>query len=72
MSIQIYKNGVPDTYISLSNFYAFSRASRASSLLLMKTTFYVLCYRKKQYATKLIDAKRKFMELMIRKPLYFC
>ena len=26
----------------------------------------------KQYATKLIDAKRKFMELMIRKPLYFC
>ena len=26
----------------------------------------------KQHATKLIDAKRKFMELMIRKPLYFC
>ena len=26
----------------------------------------------KQNATKLIDAKRKFMELMIRKPLYFC
>ena len=26
----------------------------------------------KQYATKLIDEKRKFMELMIRKPLYFC
>ena len=25
----------------------------------------------KQYATKLIDAKRKFMELMVRKPLYF-
>ena len=26
----------------------------------------------KQHATKFIDAKRKFMELMIRKPLYFC
>ena len=26
----------------------------------------------KQHATKLIDTKRKFMELMIRKPLYFC
>ena len=26
----------------------------------------------KQHATKLIYAKRKFMELMIRKPLYFC
>ena len=26
----------------------------------------------KQHATKLIDVKRKFMELMIRKPLYFC
>ena len=26
----------------------------------------------KQHATKLIDAKREFMELMIRKPLYFC
>ena len=30
----------------LSHFYAFSRASRASSLLITKTTFYVLCYRK--------------------------
>ena len=38
----------------------------------MKTTFYDLCYRKKKYATKLIDAKRKFIELMIRKQLYFC
>ena len=27
---------------------------------------------KKKHETKLIDAKRKFMELMIRKPLYFC
>ena len=26
----------------------------------------------KQQATKLIDAKRKFMELMMRKSLYFC
>ena len=26
----------------------------------------------KQHATKLIDAKRQFMELMNRKPLYFC
>ena len=26
----------------------------------------------KQHATKLIDAKRKFMELLFRKPLYFC
>ena len=26
----------------------------------------------KQHATKLSDAKRKFMELMMRKPLYFC
>ena len=26
----------------------------------------------KQHATKLIDAKRKFMERFIRKPLYFC
>ena len=26
----------------------------------------------KQHATKLIDAKRKFMERMIRKPLFFC
>ena len=26
----------------------------------------------KQHATKLIDAKRKFMELLIRKLLYFC
>ena len=26
----------------------------------------------KQHVTKLIDAQRKFMELMIRKPLYFC
>ena len=46
MSMKIYKHGVPDTYIYLSNFYAFSCASRASSLLCMKTTFYVLCYRK--------------------------
>ena len=46
MSMKIYKHGVPDTYIQFSNFYALSRASRASSLLFMKTTFYVLCYRK--------------------------
>ena len=26
----------------------------------------------KQHATKLIDAKRTFMELVIRKLLYFC
>ena len=26
----------------------------------------------KQHATKLIDVKRKFMELLIRKLLYFC
>ena len=26
----------------------------------------------KQHATKLIDVKRKFMELMIWKPLYGC
>ena len=26
----------------------------------------------KQYATKLIDAKRKFIKLKIRKPFYFC
>ena len=26
----------------------------------------------KQLSTKLIDAKRKFLERMIRKPLYFC
>ena len=26
----------------------------------------------KQHATKSIDAKRKFMEYMMRKPLYFC
>ena len=25
----------------------------------------------KQHATKSIDAKRKFMEIMMRKPLYF-
>ena len=39
MSMKIYKHGVPDTYIELSDFYAFARASRASSLLSMKTTF---------------------------------
>ena len=39
MSMEIYKHGVPDTYIYLSNFYAFSRASGASSLLFMKTRF---------------------------------
>ena len=60
--MKIYKHGVPDTYISLPNFYAFSHASRASSRLFMKTTFYVLCYRKKQHATKLIDVKRKVYE----------
>ena len=26
----------------------------------------------KQHATKLSDAERKFVELMIRKPLYIC
>ena len=26
----------------------------------------------KQHATELIDTKRKFMEIMMRKPLYFC
>ena len=26
----------------------------------------------KQHETKLSDAERKLMELMIRKPLYFC
>ena len=71
MSMQIYKHCVPDTYISLSNFYASSRASRASFPFFIKTTFYVLCYRKIT-CNKLIDPKRKFMELMIRKPLYFC
>ena len=71
MSMKIYKHGVPNTYIYLSNFYAFSRASRVSSLLFMKNTFYVLCYRKTT-CKKLIDAKRKFIKLMIRKPLYFC
>ena len=28
--------------------------------------------REKQHETKLIYAKRKFMELMMQKPLYFC
>ena len=46
MSMKIYKHEFPDTYILLSNFYVSSRATRASSLLFMKTTFYVLCYRK--------------------------
>ena len=68
MSMKIYKHCFPDPYIKLSNFYACSRASRAWSLLFMKTT----SDAEKQHATKLIDAKRKFMELMIRKPLYFC
>ena len=49
MSMKIYKHGVPDTYIYLPNFYAFSRASRALSLLFMKTTFHVLCHRKTTY-----------------------
>ena len=71
MSTKIHKHGFPDTYIYLPNFYAFSRASRAPSLLFMKTTFCVLCTGK-QHATKSIDAKRKFMEYMMRKPLYFC
>ena len=26
----------------------------------------------KQHATKLVDAKGKFKELLIRKPVYFC
>ena len=38
----------------------------------MKTTFVVLCCRRKQHATKLIDVKRHFKELMMRKLLYFC
>ena len=33
---------------------------------------YMSSPKEKQHPTKLIDAKRKFMELMIRKPLYFC
>ena len=46
MIMKNHKHGVLDTYIYLLNFYALSRASRASSLRFMKTTFYVLCYRK--------------------------
>ena len=68
--MKIYNYGVPNTNISLSNFYASSRASRALSLLFVKTTFYVLWCRK-QHATELSDAKRKFMKLVMRKPLYF-
>ena len=41
ISMKMYKHGVPDTYIWLSNFYLFSRASRASSLLFIKK--YILC-----------------------------
>ena len=71
MSMKIHKHGVPDAYIYLSNFYAFSHASRAPSILFMKTAFYVLCYRKTTCKNS-IHEKRKFMEFMMRKPLYFC
>ena len=67
MSMKIHKHGVHDTYIYLSNFYAFSRAYLSSSLLFMKTIF-MSSATEKQHATKSIDAKRKFM---MRKPLYF-
>ena len=71
MSMKIHKHGVPGTYIYLSNFYPFSRASLVSSHLFMKTNFKSSA-TEIQHATKSIDAKRKFMELMMRKPLYFC
>ena len=69
--MKIYKHEFPDATSYISNLYTFSRASRASSLLFMKTTSYILCFTK-QHATKLTEAKRKFMHSMMRKPLYFC
>ena len=67
--MKIYKCGVPYTKIQLSNFYAFLHASRASSQFIMKT---MSSSAEEQQATQLIDAKRKFMQLMMRKPLYCC
>ena len=43
--MKIYKHGVPYTNISISQFYAVSYASRAPSLLFMKTAFYALYVR---------------------------
>ena len=71
MSMKIYKHGVPDTYISLSNFYAFHVRLVRHLFFLWKLHF-MSSATEKQHATKFIDAKRKFMELMTRKPLYFC
>ena len=68
--MKMYNYGVPNTKISLSNFYAFSRASRALSLLFVKTIF-MSSGAEKQHETKLSDAKRKFMELVMRKPCTF-
>ena len=41
-------------------------------LLFCEKIHFMSSATEKQHATKLIDAKRKFVELMIRKPLYFC
>ena len=72
MGMAIHKHGVPDTYIYLSNFLrVFACVSCVISCFYEN---YCLCplFQKTQHATKSIDAKRKFMELMMRKPLCFC
>ena len=40
MSINLYEHIVPDINHYLSNFYALTRASRASCVLFMKSAFY--------------------------------
>ena len=56
MSMGINIHNVHDTNILLLNFYAFSDASRVTSLLFMKTAFYVIRWRgttcKKLYCFK--------------------
>ena len=63
MSMEFHKLGVPDTRFHVRPvrhlFFLWK-------LLLMSSAI------EKQHATKSIDWKRKFMELMMRKPLYFC
>ena len=71
MSMKIYKHGVPDNTFYYQTFTRFH-------VLLVRHLFFlwklhvISSATEKQHGTKFIDAKRNFMELMIRKPLYFC
>ena len=71
MIMKIHKHGVPDTNMWLSNTFKRFHVRLLRHLYYLWKLFIMSSVTDKQQATKLIDTKRKFMELMMRKSLDF-